>query len=270
MPTYPFFRVNAFTSEPFKGNPAAVMILTEWLPDSVLQAIATEINLAETAFVVAKGRDFELRWFSPTVEISLCGHATLATAHVLFEELGYSEPDLWFNTRERGTLVVRRDEASARLVMDFPATPIRPTLVPDTLVAILGVRPVEVLRIRPDRDFLVILDSVEAVRTLKPDLAAFESLKVDAIAVTAEAEPDAEEDIVCRYFGPGYGIPEDPVTGALHTWLVPMWAKRLGKEAVISRQMSPRGGLLYCRDLGERVEIAGDAILTLRGEIVLP
>ncbi len=196
------------------------------------------------------------------------GHATLASAFVLFNERGYKRADIHFHTRQHGILEVSRGEAG-KIILNFPICPLVAAVEPETLAGILGARPVQVMRVKPKGDYLVFLDSAETVRNLKPNLAAFVSLGVDGIAVTAPAEAEAEGDIVCRYFIPGIGIPEDPVTGALHTFLVPHWAKRLGKSTVISRQVSARGGLLQCRDLSERVEIAGYGLLTLRGEMIL-
>jgi PhzF family phenazine biosynthesis protein len=267
MPTLPFYQVDAFTDRPLAGNPAAVMPLDAWLPDAMLQAIAAEHNLAETAFFVAEGDAFAIRWFTPLCEVPLCGHATLASAHVVFEHRGQGGAVVTFRTRERGDLTVRRG-AGRRLIMDFPAGKVRPSLIPEDLHRVLGARPLEVVKVDDD-DLLVVLDGPQAVRALTPAVSAFPRVKARGIIVTAEAAAEAEEDIVCRYFAPGWGIAEDPVTGSIHTWLVPFWARRLGKEALVSRQVSARGGTLYCRDLGDRTEIAGDAVLVLKGDMTL-
>lgn len=187
MTTYPLYRVDAFTREAFKGNPAAVMPLPAWLPDETLVAIAAENNLPETAFLVPHGEDFEIRWFTPTVEMPLCGHATLASAFVLFTERGYDRPVIRFHTRERGILNVTRAD-DGRIVMDFPVTPMVSAVEPDGLASVLGARPLQVMRVKPKGDYLIFLDSAETVRTLTPNIAAIESLGVAGIAVTAQAD----------------------------------------------------------------------------------
>lgn len=269
MPTLPLFQVDAFTDRVLRGNPAAVMPLPEWLPDDTLLALAAENNLSETAFVVADGDGFAIRWFTPTCEVELCGHATLSAAFVVFEHLNWPGDEVRFSTRARGILTVRRGEAG-RLVMDFPAGKTKAVMFPLGLERLLGgPRGMEVAGVGDD-DLLVVLGSAEEVRRLSPRLSAFAGFKLRGLIVTAEADGMEEgADIVCRYFAPGYGIPEDPVTGSIHTVLVPFWAPRLGKTEIVSRQVSARGGTLYCRHLGERTEIAGQAVLYLRGEVTL-
>lgn len=268
MPTLPLFQVDAFTDTVLKGNPAAVMPLDAWLPDATLQALAAENALSETAFIVPDGDGgYAIRWFTPLCEVPLCGHATLASAFVLFEHLGFTGDVLRFSTRERGVLEVRRGPGG-RIVMDFPAGPLKRALMPEGLDRLLGARPLEAVKMGAD-DLIVVLDSAERVRTLAPHLQHLPHFKLRGLLVTAEAAPEDGADIVCRYFAPGYGIAEDPVTGSVHTFLVPFWAPRLGKAEIVSRQVSARGGTLYCRDLGERTEIAGDAVLYLRGEVRL-
>lgn len=267
MQTLPLYQVDAFTRRALAGNPAAVMPLESWLPEETMQAIASENNLAETAFFVREGDAYAIRWFTPLCEVPLCGHATVASAFVLFNHLGYEGDSITFTTRERGDLHVTRGE-EGRIILDFPAAQTRPSMIPDGLDQILGARPLEVVKIK-ENDLLVVLDSAQSVRTLAPHLQLFPRLEARGIVVTAEAEPDADEDIVCRYFAPGWGIAEDAVTGSIHTWLVPFWAKRLGKSEILSHQVSARGGLLYCRDAGERTEIAGHAVLTVKGEFYL-
>ena len=249
----PLYQIDAFTSRLFGGNPAAVVLLEEWLPDRVLAAIAAENNLAETAFVIPRGEAMPLRWFTPTVEVDLCGHATLAAAHVLFK---YTFPDaqrLVFDTRS-GHLTVTREGDD--LGMDFPARPGAPLAV-DMLAAALGLRP---------RDLLAIFDSEKQVREFKPDLARIAALDAFALAISA---PGDEVDYVYRFFAPRQGIPEDPVTGSANCTLVPYWAKRLGKAVLAARQLSPRGGELRCALRRERVLIAGRTVEYLRGEITL-
>lgn len=267
MPTLPLYQVDAFTRRPLAGNPAAVMPLDEWLPEDTMQAIANENNLAETAFIVREGDVHAIRWFSPLCEVPLCGHATLASAFVLFEHLGVTAETITFRTRERGDLHVRRG-GEGRIVMDFPAGKVTRSMVPEGLDRILGARPMEVVKVLAD-DLLVVLDTPQAVRDLAPMVSAFPRVKARGIIVTAEAEPGGDADFICRYFAPGWGIAEDSVTGSIHTWLVPFWAKRLGRTALISHQVSARGGVLYCQDQGERTEIAGDAVLTMKGEMFL-
>ncbi len=268
MPTYPFFQVDAFTTRPLAGNPAAVMPLESWLPDETMQAIAQENNLSETAFFVREAEGvYAIRWFTPQLEVPLCGHATLASSFVLFEQLGYGGKTITFRTRERGDLIVRR-EADGRIVMDFPAAKTRTSIIPEGLDRVLGARPLEVMKVKED-DLLVVLGSARSVRDLTPVLSALPRVNARGVIVTAEADDTDEADFVCRYFAPGWGIAEDPVTGSIHTWLVPFWAKRLGKDILVSHQVSPRGGVLYCRDAGDRTEIAGYGVLTVKGEFSL-
>jgi PhzF family phenazine biosynthesis protein len=255
------YQVDAFASEVFAGNPAAVCPLAGWLDDAVMQAIAGENNLSETAFFVPTERGFHLRWFSPVREVDLCGHATLATAHVLFEHLGYDRPAVAFETRSGELVVERRD---GRLSMDFPATLPGPGFAPDALVAGLGEPPVEVLCAD---DYLVVFADEATIRRLAPDLARLSELDLRGVCVTA---PGEEVDFVSRFFAPKYGIPEDPVTGSAHCALTPYWAARLGKEELEARQVSARGGALHCRLNGDRVVISGNAVTFLVGEISIP
>ena len=256
----PLYQVDAFTSRMFGGNPAAVVVLDDWLPDSALAAIAAENNLAETAFVVARGDVMPLRWFTPTVEVDLCGHATLAAAHVLFQHSLPSAKRLTFSTRS-GNLVVTRD--GELLSMDFPSRPGKPVEVTDTLVSALGVRPREA---HLARDLLAIFDSESQVRDFRPDLQRIASLDVFAIIVSA---PGDAVDYVYRFFAPRQGIPEDPATGSANCTLVPYWAARLAKSELVAKQLSTRGGELLCSLRGDRVLIAGHAVEYLRGEITV-
>lgn len=254
----PIFQIDAFTSSVFGGNPAAVVPLTQWLPAAVMQSIAAENNVAETAFCVHRGDHYELRWFTPTVEVDLCGHATLATAHLLFSRYELQAQRLRFTTQS-GWLEVTR--AGDRLALDFPARPPATCAVPAELVAALGVQPVDVLAAR---DYLVVLRGAEAVRSLVPDLARIATLDRFAVIVTA---PGDDCDFVSRFFAPAQGIPEDPVTGSAHCTLIPYWSRRLGKLGLVARQLSRRGGELFCEDRGDRVTIAGHAVLYLAGTI---
>ncbi|GAB3449112.1 PhzF family phenazine biosynthesis protein [Insolitispirillum peregrinum] len=270
--TVPLYQVDAFTNVALKGNQAAVMPLNAWLPDDKLAAIAAENNLAETAFLVAEPAggeaDYEIRWFTPSCEVPLCGHATLASAHVIFQHLSPQRDTVVFRTRQRGLLTVRRGD-DGLLVMDFPTSKLRPMIIPEALDAVLRSPVLEVMRYDGD-DLFVVLDSPARVKALAPQLTAFAEVKARGIIVTAEANRDQDGcDFVCRYFAPGWGIDEDPVTGSIHTALVPFWARRLGRDSLISRQVSRRGGTLYCRALGDRTEIAGHSVLYLSGQVYL-
>jgi len=256
----PIYQVDAFTDGLFGGNPAAVCPLEAWLPDATMQAIAAENNLSETAFLVPDGGDYALRWFTPTVEVDLCGHATLASAHVVFRFLEPERESVNFHTLKAGTLAVTR--RADMLVMDFPSRPASPAPAPPGLLAALGGAPREVLRAR---DYLVVYDSAAEIAALDPDLAALAKVDCWAAIVTAPGEDGI--DFVSRFFAPKQGVPEDPVTGSAHCTLVPYWAKRLGKVELEARQLSRRGGALRCALNGNRVSIGGRAVVYLEGQI---
>ena len=258
----PMYQVDAFTDKLFGGNPAAVCPLQAWLPDATMQAIAAENNLAETAFFIPDGGDYALRWFTPTVEVDLCGHATLASGHVVFRFLEPQRQSVNFHALKAGTLVVSR--RADMLVMDFPSRPPEPCEPPAGLLAALGGTPRAVFRAR---DHLVVFDSAAEIVALKPDLAALANVDCWAAIVTAPGEDGV--DFVSRFFAPAQGVPEDPVTGSAHCTLVPYWAKRLGKTAFEARQLSRRGGALRCALNGERVDIAGKAVVYLEGQIAV-
>ncbi len=247
----PYYHVDAFTSSPFSGNPAGVCLLADWLPDSVLQSIAAEHNLAETAFTVQRDSAFDLRWFTPALEVDLCGHATLATAHVIFRHLGYRGSIVRFKTLS-GLLTVSRD--GDLLTLDFPARPAAPCAPSPELGAALRASPAQIARAR---DYLAVFETEAAVRSLEPDMAALERL--DCLGVIATA-PGEDCDFVSRFFAPRAGVPEDPVTGSAHCTLIPYWAERLGRTRLRARQVSPRGGELLCEHRGERVGIGGHAV----------
>jgi predicted PhzF superfamily epimerase YddE/YHI9 len=257
----PLYQVDAFTSRLFGGNPAAVVPLEDWLPDPVLAAIAAENNLAETAFVIPRTDVTPLRWFTPAVEIDLCGHATLATAHVLFKHHFPSLERLTFSSRSGELAVTRSGEL---LSLDFPSRPGRPIAVTDGLISALGAAPKEAFQAR---DLLAVFDREADVRHLRPDLQRIGALDAFAVIVSA---PGDEVDFVSRFFAPKAGIPEDPVTGSAHCTLVPYWAARLGKSRLNARQLSARGGELFCTLQGDRVLIAGHAVEYLCGEITIP
>lgn len=254
----PLFQVDAFTENRFAGNPAAVCLLQRWPDENVLQAIASENNLSETAFLVGGGSEYELRWFTPVAEVDLCGHATLASAFVLFDRFDVG-PEVAFRTRS-GRLAVRRTEEGL-LRMDFPARPAEPCEAPTAMLEALGGSPTAVLRAT---DFLLRYDSESEVRELRPDFVRLSGLGARGVIVTA---PGSDCDFVSRFFAPDFGIPEDPVTGSAHCTLAPYWGRELGKTRLHARQVSRRGGELWCELKGERVEIAGRAVLYLSGSI---
>jgi PhzF family phenazine biosynthesis protein len=256
----PIFQVDAFASRQFAGNPAAVVPLQQWLPDGVLQAIAAENNLAETAFFVPHGETFHLRWFTPLAEVDLCGHATLASAFVLFAELGYGEAEVRFDTLS-GRLTVKR--SGARLVMDFPATPAHPVAVSKELIHAVGAKPKEILQ---SRDIVFVYEDPNDVARLQPHMEALTELVPFGLIATA---PGSDCDFVSRFFAPAKGVPEDPVTGSAHCTLVPYWAQRLGKNDFFARQISRRGGEIWCGLDGDRVRLEGDAAFYLRGTITV-
>ena len=252
------FQVDAFASRAFEGNPAAVCPLESWLDDTLLQAIAEENNLSETAFFVPSGKGFTLRWFTPVKEVDLCGHATLAAAHVIFEKLGYPQQTITFETRS-GDLFVKRQ--GQQLEMDFPACPPTPCALPDLLAEGLGQRPIEVLAAD---DYLAVFDSEATVRSIMPNQALLGQLDLRCVVITA---PGTAVDFVSRVFGPKFGIPEDPVTGSAHCALAPYWAGKLGKNNLSARQVSKRGGNLTCEVKADRVILTGGAVTVMEAEI---
>lgn len=256
-----FFQIDAFTSQLFGGNPAGVVPLETWLLDPVLQNIAAENNLSETAFIrPARSRDadYDLRWFTPNLEMDLCGHATLATAHVLWQHLNDTGQRLRFSTRS-GVLAV--DCQGDHLILDFPSRPAVRCELTDDVIAALGMRPIEVW---DARDLMAVFDSEAHVRSLRPDMEKVAAL--DAFAVIATA-PGQECDFVSRFFAPKAAVPEDPVTGSAHCTLIPYWSRRLDKRELLARQVSARGGELHCRDNGDRVHIGGRCVTYLEGVI---
>jgi PhzF family phenazine biosynthesis protein len=258
----PLYQVDAFTDRVFAGNPAAVCPLPRWLDDAVLAAIAAENNLSETAFIVPRGDDWELRWFTPAIEVDLCGHATLATAFMLLRQDPARER-LRFHTREAGILTVTRQ--GDELVLDFPAVPALPAAMPKGLVQALGgATPVAFLRATKN---VAVLADEAAVRAVTPDLRYVAAMEGDGLVVTARGDT---VDFVSRYFAPHAGIDEDPVTGSSHCTLTPYWAEQLGKDRLRAHQVSARGGVLGCALVGDRVHLSGRAVLYLEGTIELP
>lgn len=254
------YQIDAFTDQLFGGNPAAVVPLTSWPEDWLLQAIAAENNLSETAFFVASKKGFELRWFTPVREVDLCGHATLATAHVIFDRLGYSKSTITFETRS-GKLFVARN--GNRLEMDFPSRPPKLRDPPEALIRGLGQRPVEVLAAD---DYLAVFESEAIIRAINPDQALLSQLDLRGVSITARGD---KVDFVSRFFAPKYGIPEDPVTGSAHCELAPYWAKKLEKNSLSAKQVSRRGGIISCQVNAARVILAGSAVIFMEADMFL-
>jgi len=258
----PIFQVDAFAAEVFSGNPAAVCILDAWRDDKLLQALAAENNLSETAFLVRNEEGFDLRWFTPVTEVALCGHATLASAFVLFACRKWPEESIRFRTRKSGRLVVTK--RADLLEMDFPSRPAHVRTPPAGLTEALNVTPKEVFG--SAEDLLVVLDSERAVCEVRPDFGALSRVECRGTIITARGE---HSDFVSRFFAPRVGVPEDPVTGSAHCVLIPYWAGVLGKSDLHAFQVSKRGGEVFCRHAGERVKISGKAVLYLEGTITV-
>ncbi|MFT3752112.1 MAG: PhzF family phenazine biosynthesis protein [Paludibacter sp.] len=260
MDKTPLYQVDAFTNELFKGNPAAVCILKNWLNDSQMQQIAAENNLAETAFVVAKEDIFQIRWFTPTIEVDLCGHATLASAFVLFNCMNYEADTINFYSPRSGELTVSRQGDT--LFLDFPSDILQEQNNTEEIAACIGILPISVYKGKSD--FMAVLENEQQILNLHPNLAEIVKLSARGLIVTA---PGMSVDFVSRFFAPQSGIDEDPVTGSAHTTLIPYWSKKLGKTEMTARQLSKRGGNLTCRNNGTRCLIGGKARLYLTGEI---
>lgn len=257
-----YFVVDAFTSEVFRGNPAGVCVVDTPISGKLMQKIAFENNLAETAFFTKREGYYDLRWFTPEVEMDLCGHATLASAFVILNYLEPGTTEVGFSTQS-GFLGVRRE--GGRYLMDFPRRkPVR-CAITEGLSEALGARVIET---HMSRDILVLLEDEEAVRSLKPDMAKLRRFK-ELFAFIVTASGSGGYDFVSRFFAPNAGIVEDPVTGSSHSTLIPFWSERLGKSEMTAAQLSVRGGVLYCRDMGERVEIGGEAVCYMVGNIIL-
>lgn len=256
-----FYQVDAFTSRVFGGNPAAICPLEQWLPDNVLQSIALENNLSETAFFCGQGDRRQLRWFTPMVEVDLCGHATLASAFVLMSILEPSRKSITFETKSGDLMVDRGDRG---YTLDFPARPPKRLGADPKLSEALGSEPKEVWKAR---DIMAVFDSEDTVRALRPNFSLLTEIDAFACIVTA---PGSKCDFVSRFFAPAKGINEDPVTGSAHCTLVPYWAERLGKTQLEAVQVSPRVGELSCELRGDRVRMTGNGVLYAKGEFYLP
>jgi PhzF family phenazine biosynthesis protein len=255
------YQIDAFTEKLFGGNPAAVIPLEKWIDDQLMQKLALENNLSETVFFVKKGDDFDIRWFTPEVEINLCGHATLASAYVLFNMLGYHKPQITFHSKS-GPLRITQD--GKVINMDFPSwKPGKVNEYPEALLASLG-NP-EVVGVYKNRDYLVELQNEEAVRKIQPDFTLMKKAG-EKVIITA---PGKEVDFVSRFFAPTAGVDEDPVTGSAHSQLIPFWSYKLGKNKMKAKQLSKRGGTIYCEQKGERVIIGGECVFYMKGEMAM-
>jgi PhzF family phenazine biosynthesis protein len=255
-----YYVVDAFTDQLFKGNPAGVCLLEKWIDEERMQLIAFENNLAETAFLVKKGSEYELRWFTPECEIDLCGHATLASGHIILNVVEPARSEVLFHSKS-GALIVKK--SGDMLLMDFPARKPVPTEIPADLDKALGA---EILEAHLSRDLLVVVKNELDVAGLDPNFELLKNFKFFGIIVTAKG---ISCDFVSRYFAPSVGVPEDPVTGSSHSTLIPFWSERLGKTEMQAKQLSKRGGSLYCRNCGDRVVIGGKAVQYLSGEIIV-
>lgn len=255
------YQIDAFAEKVFEGNPAAVIPLQNWLNDEVMQKIALENNLSETAFFVPVEAGFHIRWFTPLAEVNLCGHATLASAHVLFNHLNYTEKEIRFQSRS-GILKVKKE--GDLIVLDFPASKMSEIEVPENLQTAFNIQPKKCVKGRDD--LMLIFEKEEDILNLKPDFQKIIQSKTRGVIVTAKSE---KYNFVSRFFAPAVGVNEDPVTGSAHTILIPFWSNELRKNEMIAKQISGRGGILYCKNLGDRVEIGGKAVTYLMGEITV-
>ena len=255
------YQVDAFTNQLFGGNPAAVCPLTEWLPTETMQKIALENNLSETAFIVPEDEGYHIRWFTPAIEVDLCGHATLATAHALYAEMGYKGDKVVFNSKS-GLLTVAKSGDS--YIMNFPTDVLKSVAIPSEITEALGFQPIEVFRGKDD--YLAIFDKQGTIENFNPNFKKLGELKARGIIASSKGD---SVDFISRCFFPAAGIDEDPVTGSAHTTMIPYWAKRLNKTKMVAQQLSARGGLLQCDYLENRVNIGGQAVTYLRGTITL-
>lgn len=255
------YKVDAFAEKIFEGNPAAVVPLENWLPDIDMQQIAMENNLSETAFFVPIKSGFHIRWFTPKAEVKLCGHATLASAHILFNHLGFAENEISFDSLS-GTLKVIREKD--QIILDFPALNAADAVIPEPVAKAFHIEPKTCLKGRDD--YMLIFENEQQILSLKPDFQQLIEAKTRGVICTSRSD---KYDFVSRFFAPAVGVNEDPVTGSAHTMLIPYWAGKLGKNEMVARQVSERGGTLHCKLAGERVKIGGKAVTFLNGEITV-
>ncbi|MBK9388895.1 MAG: PhzF family phenazine biosynthesis protein [Bacteroidetes bacterium] len=256
------YQVDAFTDEIFKGNPAAVCPLNSWLKDELMQRIAMENNLSETAFYIKDGEDYQIRWFTPTIEVDLCGHATLASAYVLFNYENHYGNNIRFITLRSGDLIVAKE--GDQITLNFPSDIIMPSDISKEFADCFNIKPSHVFKGKTD--YMFVFDSMKEIELLIPDFPNIKKLDCRGIIVTAPAD---NVDFVSRFFGPQSGVDEDPVTGSAHTTLTPYWSQRLGKESLTAIQLSARKGFLKCKNGGDRVDISGNCRLYMKGEIFI-
>ena len=256
----PIYQIDAFSSDVFKGNPAAVCPLSEWLPPETMQSIAAENNLSETAFFVPKGDGYSIRWFTPVSEVELCGHATLGSAYVLFNILGYENDAIRFDSKSGILKVTKQDDW---LTLDFPKQPPVPCDTPLELITAFNVEPIECM---VSEDLIAVFENETDIETANPNYEQLKKLDSRGVIITAKS---TRYDFVARFFAPKYGIPEDPVTGSAYTQLAPYWASKLGPKKFKAKQMSLRGGDVYCEIVGDRVLISGKAAKYMEGKITL-
>ena len=255
------YQVDAFAEKVFEGNPAAVVPLQKWLPDSLMQQIAMENNLSETAFFVPVKSGFHIRWFTPKAEVKLCGHATLATAHVLFNHLNYEANEIRFDSLSGELKVTRENE---QIVLDFPALAATETVIPESVAKAFHIAPKACFKGRDD--YMLVFENEQEVLSLQPDFQQLVNAQTRGVICTSKSN---KYDFVSRFFAPAVGVNEDPVTGSAHTMLIPYWAEKLGKNELLAKQVSARGGILHCKLAGDRVKIGGNAITFLTGEITV-
>ncbi len=259
----PVYIADAFTTKLFGGNPAAICPLQEWLPDKTMQSLAAENNLSETAFIIEEDDHFRIRWFTPSTEVKLCGHATLASAHIFYSELGHSKPEIWFESLSGLLKVFRKNENSYTL--DFPANPPEAvTKIPEGLFEGLGIE--NGLVFKTSFDYMVELPSQQTIEALKPDFTSLSRVKARGVITTAKGN---ESDFVSRCFYPQSGINEDPVTGSAHTIMVPYWSQKLGKTTLTAIQLSKRRGYIECELKNNRVLMSGNVVTYLKGEYTI-
>ena len=255
------YQIDAFAEKAFEGNPAAVVPLQKWLPDSFMQQIAMENNLSETAFFVPVKSGFHIRWFTPKAEVKLCGHATLATAHVLFNHLGFTENEISFDSLSGILNVTRENEL---IVLDFPALAATETIILESVAKAFHITPKACFKGRDD--YMLVFENEQEVLSLQPDFQQLVNAQTRGVICTSKSD---KYDFVSRFFAPAVGVNEDPVTGSAHTMLIPYWAEKLGKNELLAKQVSVRGGILHCKLAGNRVKIGGNAITFLAGEIIV-
>lgn len=260
--SFKLYQVDAFVEGPFSGNPAAVCPLSDWLPDELMQSIALENNLSETAFYVTRPNHYELRWFTPTIEVDLCGHATMATAHVIFEKEGHHEDTIQFVSSRSGVLSVTK--TGSQLILNFPSDDLQEVSLGDNVLYGLNIDPYQAFR--GNSDVVLVYKAEDEISALAPDFSLLTKIRARGVICTA---PGKNVDFVSRFFGPNAGVNEDPVTGSAHTSLTPLWAKKLGKTKLTARQLSKRGGFLECELLDDRVAITGKTRLYLEGHIYI-